>query len=83
MTRCQADCALEVGLLLAAALDDHEHDLALLPLPQLDLHQLVPGLLEVQRAHNGQIDRPPQVDDIRLRLILYFHRRCILQHSIN
>ena len=62
--------SLGEGLLLAAALQDHGGNLELLPRLQLDLHQLMARLLKGQPAHDGQVDGAPEVDQIRLRVVL-------------
>lgn len=49
----------DVGLLLRAALEDHGDDLDLAAGVHLDLHELVTRLLEIQGAHDGQVDRTP------------------------
>mmetsp|Transcript_31091 Transcript_31091/g.65530 ORF Transcript_31091/g.65530 Transcript_31091/m.65530 type:complete len:434 (-) Transcript_31091:286-1587(-) len=56
----------EVGALLRAALDEHRGDLDLLPLAQLELHQLVRALVHRRRRHDRQVDRAPEVDQVLL-----------------
>lgn len=66
-----AEQAEELGicLLLGAALHDHRGEFVFLARGELDLHQFVGRFLEVERRHDGQVDRPPQVDEIGVCLI--------------
>lgn len=45
---------------------------------ELDLEQLVPGLLEIDAGHDGEVDRPPQVHEVRLGLVLDLHHLLVL-----
>ena len=67
-----ADVAVEfrVGTLLRAALDHHVAHLDLEARWQLHLEQLVHALLKVKRRHDRQVDRAPQVDQVRLGAVL-------------
>ena len=55
--------------LLGAAVDDHVAELLLLTGLQVQLVQLVDGLLEVEGGLDGQVDRPSQGYQVGLRCI--------------
>ncbi len=61
---------LEVRLGLGAALDNHAHKLRLLAGREAQLHQLVRRLLRVGARHDGEIDGAPEVDQVRVALVL-------------
>mmetsp|Transcript_39317 Transcript_39317/g.108311 ORF Transcript_39317/g.108311 Transcript_39317/m.108311 type:complete len:491 (+) Transcript_39317:621-2093(+) len=68
----------EVGALLRAAFDEHRADLHLLPLADLELHQLVSTLVDSRARHNRQVDGPPQVDQVLLRHVRDHARRALV-----
>ena len=63
-TRPNQPIVLEVSLLLRAALHQHQAQLHLLPVLQIELHQLVGGLFKTRRGHNRQVDGALQVDQV-------------------
>ena len=64
---------LRVGFLLRATLHDHGWKLLFLSSWKVDLHEFVAALFEINTGHNGQIDSPPQVDQIGVGLVLDVH----------
>lgn len=64
---------LGVCLLLRATLDNHRRQLGLLADGEVNLHQFVNRFLWVGARHDGEIDGPPQVDQVGVGLVLDFH----------
>jgi len=69
---------LQIDLLLCTGLDNHRYQLWLLASRKPELHQLMRGFLRIRARLDAEINGPPQVDKIRVGLILDLHRFCLL-----
>jgi hypothetical protein len=75
LCKALADKTIELGVrsLLRAAFDNHGRQLGLLSRRQIDLHELVAALFEINAGHDGQVDGSPQIDEIGVRLVFDIH----------
>lgn len=65
---------LVVTPLLGATFDDHVAELRLLALGELHLEELVHRFFKVEGGHDGDVDRPAQIDEVGLGLIMDVER---------
>jgi hypothetical protein len=66
---------VELGVcpLLRATLNDHRRKLMLQTSGQRDFHQFVAAFFEIDTRHDRQVDRPSEVDEVRIALVLDVH----------
>jgi hypothetical protein len=64
---------LGVCLFLRATLDNHRRKFRLHASWEFDFHQLMHSFFRIGARHDCQVDGSPQVDQIRIRLILDLH----------
>jgi hypothetical protein len=70
-----SDQTVKLGVcpFLGAALDDHRRQFWLQTGRQVDLHQFVTAFFEVDAGHDRQVDRPAQIDQVGVALVLDIH----------
>jgi len=72
---------LGVGSFLRATFYDHRWQFRFLTCGEVDLHEFMTALLKVNAWHNGEVDCPAKINQIRVRLILdlqFFLLLCLL-----
>jgi hypothetical protein len=70
---------IELGVcpFLGATLDDHRRQFRLHAGREIDLHQLVTAFFKVDTRHDCQVNRPTEIDEVSVGLVLDIHLLCL------